>query len=502
MTLAEPAEPNDEETTVTHQGRWRRTKSTQPPAPAKYQVADSPSAGVDKPLFPSLGYQPSTSTALRQQFHYLFLAAHMPSQVLESKSDMKSAAGVGWLVQLQDVAIQSPALDTSIAAFFASRAGRSNNDMDLVHRSRSMYLCGLERVKRAVDNPRTRCSDETLAACIALSFYELTECPGGAFGAFKTHMQGAMALLQLRGPEGCTSPLGHSSFLFLRAQTVSPFPISKWLLSFNLIVLQIAASLLHHRETFLSQPEWVQGPWKLTPKTFHDKLFDHMFAIPAIHQQSDGLSRETDQTVLQDGHRGVIAKCLKVESELRSLFETFEQSASGPLYWPELSTLESHLDDVRLGKVYPVSFHFAAYSVAQVNTTYWSAMMTIHHQLMYTYNKLAAMEFSTQSAGSTTDDDPESVTVGLVFHSAVPSAMRAREHSDIWKTMARNICQSVEYYLTGWVGPVYLLPLLWGCKSCLESTHEDWSREISWIVDMMGRIMKKFDFPISSVYES
>jgi hypothetical protein len=145
----------------------------------------------------------------------------MPAHLLDNKNQLKSVAGLNWLSELQDVAIQSPALDSSIGAFFAARVGRSNNDMDLVHKSRCMYLCGLEQVKQAVNNPQTRSSDETLAACVALSLYELTERPGGAFNAYMTHLKGAMTLLQLRGPDACVTPLGHSVFLFLRGQTVS-----------------------------------------------------------------------------------------------------------------------------------------------------------------------------------------------------------------------------------------------------------------------------------------
>jgi hypothetical protein len=224
VNLTDRTEPSREGTTVTHQGRWRRTESHQPPL-ATYQVAELPLVWTDTPPFLSLGLQISASTALRQQFHYLFLITHMPAEMLD-KSRPKSVVTRNWLLQLQEVVIQSSALDTSIAAFFTARMGRRNNDMNLVYRSRSMYLCGLERVQRAVNNTQTRFSDETLAACMALSLYELTERPGGASGAFMTHLRGAMTLLQLRGPDACTSPLGHSIFLGLRSQTVSPFPVS------------------------------------------------------------------------------------------------------------------------------------------------------------------------------------------------------------------------------------------------------------------------------------
>jgi hypothetical protein len=267
--------------------------------------------------------------------------------------------------------------------------------------------------------------------------------------------------------------------------------------------MEIIASLTHRRETFLSLPEWVERPWKVSPKTLLDELLDPLFDVPAIYQQSDELSHETDQILLQDGFRSIIAKCLKVEYALRSLYENFEKSASGPLYWPELSTLESPLDDTSSGKVFPVSFHFPAFFVAQVSTTYWSGMMAVHHQLMYAYNKLAAIESSTTSS-SINDVLLRQTSAGNGIYSVVPSDLRSREHSDKWKSMVKNICQSVEYYLQdkmGWPGPISILPLLGGCKSCLESIPEDWSREIGWITETIGRVVKKFDFPVSGVFE-
>jgi hypothetical protein len=152
---------------------------------------------------------------------YLYLNYTLPSELLESRP--KDVVIRNWLLQLQEVVVQSPALEASITAFFTAQVGRKNNSLDLVRRSRSMYVNGLQQFQKALKNPKTRLSDETLAACMALSLYELTECPSGTQNAYMTHQKGAMVLLQLRGPDACASPLGQSLFLSLRIQTVSPF---------------------------------------------------------------------------------------------------------------------------------------------------------------------------------------------------------------------------------------------------------------------------------------
>jgi hypothetical protein len=247
----------------------------------------------------------------------------------------------------------------------------------------------------------------------------------------------------------------------------------------------------------------MERPWKLLPKSPLEEIIEPLFNFRAVLQQSDEISHETNPTVLQDGFLDNIAKCLKVESAFRGLYENFEKSVSGPLYWPELSTLESRLDDPRLGKVFPVSFHFPTFFVAQLMTTYWSCTMAVHHQLRYSYDKLAAIESSTALASTTGSLLwPTSTDNGL--HSAVPSDLRSREHSNKVETLATNICQSVEYFLQdkmGGLGPLVLFTSLRECKNCLESVPKDWSREISWITDFVEQIQKKFTFPVNKIVE-
>jgi hypothetical protein len=267
--------------------------------------------------------------------------------------------------------------------------------------------------------------------------------------------------------------------------------------------VEILGSLLDRREIFLSHPEWAERPWKLVPKTHLDELYDSLFEISAIFQKVDEISKQTNQSVLQDGFRDIITMLLKVESALRGSYGNFKKSISGPLYWPELSTLQSHLDDTELGKVFPVSFHFPAFVVAEVTTTYWSGMMAVHEELMRIYDELAAMKSSTALA-SVTGSPLRPTAACNSLSSAVPSDPRSREHGNKSTTMARNICQSTEYFLQGKMGElgsITMLMLLSGCKSCFENATEDWSREISWITDFMGRIKKKVNLPRNDLLE-
>jgi hypothetical protein len=278
---------------------------------------------------------------------------------------------------------------------------------------------------------------------MALSLYELHECPPGMQNEYMTHQRGALMLRQLRGPEACTLPLGHSLFLALRTQAVS---LSPSCLTFGICLATVKMLLLgtsaFNRDTFLTRPEWIERPWKLFPKTPTDELFDLLFEYQAILQQSNEVSREKNQTVLQEGFRDVLAKSLKVETAMRGVYEKFENSVSGLLYWPELSTLQSQHDNTKLGKVFPISFYFPVFFVAQVVTTCWTSMMAVHFLLMYAYNKFASLDPST--ALSSTTDNQASTRSGFLS--------RSREHRQKWETMAKNVCQSVEYFLQDKMG--------------------------------------------------
>ena len=207
-----------EEGAVAHHGRWKKTDPG-PSPPAAFQVAEHIPQWADSPLSLSLSRQVSASTALRQQFQHLFLSHYMPRDSLNA-SPASRIVTMNWLLQLQDIEIRSPALETSLAAFLAARVGWINNDSTLVLQSRSMYVEGLKRLQQAINNPNTRLSDETLAACLALSHYEISEAPKDSGEAVMAHENGALHLLELRGPEASTSALGHSLFLELRARAV------------------------------------------------------------------------------------------------------------------------------------------------------------------------------------------------------------------------------------------------------------------------------------------
>jgi hypothetical protein len=235
----------------------------------------------------------------------------------------------------------------------------------------------------------------------------------------------------------------------------------------------------------LSRPEWLEQPWNFLPKSPHDDIVDTLFHLPVIFGRFDAVSRERNEDVLHAGLCDVIASYLKIESVLQGLHENFNRSISGSLYWPELSTLESPLDDEESGRLFPVSFQFPSFSVALTVTTYWSNMMIIHNQLGHAYDRLESLP-------------------PLDNHNSqpLPSVPAPCASGSKWETMAKNVCQSVEYFLQdhmGSLGPLTILSFLSGCYSCFGNGAGHWSREMCWISDSMLQIKKRLGFPTGNL---
>ena len=222
IKLSELESSCEEGSTITHEGRWKGARQQ----PLSFPKSSSPGVNVP-PLdcednLPPACYV-SNHTALRQQFHYLFCTFYLPAEMMVGHYP-RPTVSANLLVHLLGAEINSDALDSCLYAFFAAKVGRRYKDENLLRQSRSMYVAAMANVRKALTHPHTRLSEDTLAACMALSLYELTERPPGKCSAYTTHQRGAMTLLQLRGPDANTSPLAHSVFLGLRSQAVRVQP--------------------------------------------------------------------------------------------------------------------------------------------------------------------------------------------------------------------------------------------------------------------------------------
>jgi Fungal specific transcription factor domain len=157
--------------------------------------------------------------AFREKLAGIFVDYQLPLEVVESTP--QAARRGNWLLLVLELPAFTPALENSLLALCTARLGRYHENPVLIQESLSLYTRSLRDLQRAVRNPATRCDEQNIAACMALTTYEILECPGKTLEGYTSHYNGAMKLLQLRGAAAHTSGLAHSVFQSLRRHSVS-----------------------------------------------------------------------------------------------------------------------------------------------------------------------------------------------------------------------------------------------------------------------------------------
>ncbi|KAF5582353.1 hypothetical protein FPANT_8564 [Fusarium pseudoanthophilum] len=335
--------------------------------------------------------------------------------------------------------------------------------------SLKLYTRGLYELQRAIDDQKTRLDDQTLAACVLLGMFEFSECPGKTVSAYMRHYQGAMALLQFRGPEQHIGGLAHDVFQVLRMHTAFQ-------------------GLAQDHSTQLARLAWMNGPWLSKSKTMHDQLLDIFLQV------SEPLSRaravmisQPSQSSLSAGLKALSA-LLGLDGELTTWFESY-QDTYPTLYWPEFSIASSSTDSEDMGRLYPVSFQFPSYHVAETMVLYWTVQILIHASTYSLYTRLTSSEFKNNARV-----EDEGLSAKGIGRASLAHIHHKIEISDLvlWpETSARYICQSVEYFFRHefrGMGAGVILPPLLVAKACLSRSARDFSREIAWIDEAIGRI--------------
>jgi hypothetical protein len=155
------------------------------------------------------------STSLRQQL----LASYVSQYHITSPGEAPD--GCTWITAIPLIAAPIKALETSAYALSLARLSASMNNPDMIQESLNLYTQGLRHLQKALWDPKLMCHDETLAACVLLSMYEVFRCPNNSGAAYSAHHNGCARLIQLRGPMAHIDGLGHSIFQWFRYVGVS-----------------------------------------------------------------------------------------------------------------------------------------------------------------------------------------------------------------------------------------------------------------------------------------
>jgi len=183
----------------------------------------------------------------------------------------------------------------------------------------------------------------------------------------------------------------------------------------------------------------------------------------------------------------IVEQCWTIDAELLRLHKELEDTALGPVYWPEFSTEPNSADDPELGKVFPVAFHFPSLRTAHTCMLYWTLSIMLWSGLSDLYRVLAAMQPDSNNNGGDDDDDGADSTP-LFNISQLPPL----EHRVDGRPMVRNICQSLEYCLQDEMRAMGPLTAQFPLQVVIEYLRQspEHGRELQWAQAAMVKLRK------------
>ncbi|RAL10249.1 Zn(II)2Cys6 transcription factor domain-containing protein [Aspergillus homomorphus CBS 101889] len=389
--------------------------------PSSVETLTPAPAGDDQALYSFTERAPAYKLLQRQnESHNLvlsFLANCFPAEWSTSPSR-------SWITLLAGLPTEIKALEVSSAALAAAAVGHKFNNPALVHYSHSLYTRGLQQLQHALWNRRLAQDDATLAACMALSLYEAMECPNAGSEGYFGHCQGLLALVEARGIEAHCSGPGHQLFLGVR-------------------IPGIIYALENHSSSFLFDSPWMNQPWGQTPKTSFTQVVDCLAQAPGILQRVFLLPSLSPNQQAEACFQ-LIAECWQIDEQLDTIYAAMQDGRSDLLYWPVASSYPARSTAGHCENLFPFVFHFADFETAATLILLWAVRVLLWSGLCNLYNGMFPDCWML----------PANKPVG---------PLRALGHRREYISMAKNVCQSVEYLMQdGFLlaGPLSVTPAL------------------------------------------
>ncbi|RHZ59260.1 Zn(II)2Cys6 transcription factor [Aspergillus thermomutatus] len=331
-----------------------------------------------------------------------------------------------WLFLLPDIPTRSKALEFSTLAISCAALGRKFQDTALIHQSLKAYTRGLREMQRALWNASLMHDNETLAACLVLSLYELMECPDNGADAYLSHCRGFLSLIKARGMDAHTAGIGHDLFLGVRLQG-------------------ILDAIGHRVPNFLCDRAWCQDPWTSRPKRMADRIADCLADIPSILQRYDQLSSLNRADILNSTYL-LVGECLRIDQTLQDIYEAIRLEVSGPLYWPVLS--QSFQSSAPGQGQFSVVYNFPDLKTATLLMLYWASKALLWATLSNLYDVIQLQDLR-GAAASIVEVTSEKHNLGpnKYDESSPDRDSPTRDDGQNYMSMARNVCQSLEYCL-------------------------------------------------------
>jgi hypothetical protein len=364
-----------------------------------------------------------SAPAVRQQLLDVYLSRHV------SKDGLGVWQHRVWLYQIPEMPRLAPALEYALMAVCVANLGQFNNDEVLIHESLKLYQRGLHQLQLALWDPDLIRHDHTLATCIALGMYEMSQCPDRSKHGYISHIKGCAKLMQERGPEMHKDGLGHSLFVHFRVS----------------IILH---ALDQGRDCFLLDRQWQTVPWQSEPRTLYDKMYDFLMRAPELNRKGSTLRYLTRPQQLHVA-TWMIGKCWDMDAELEDVYKCLQRENPGDLYWYQLAKDKLLHGESEDGMLFPVAFHFPNLSVANTLFIYWGVQAILWNGMSRLYKVIAELRLYFQNVDKVLDGEhtiPQEVynAKKLIEGLEFPPL----EHRADFATPCRSIFQSMEYALS------------------------------------------------------
>jgi hypothetical protein len=249
------------------------------------------------------------------------------------------------------------------------------------------------------------------------------------------------------------------------------------------------------RLSFLAEPEWLQQPWASTTKDPYDQLIDILLQAPRIYTDSDAVDHETRPHAILSGLLHSVNECWRFDGALQGWQSRLADAVPGALYWPCLATVRTPADTATEGMVFPVAYQFPSLVIATGLVLCWSFSTILHQYMCHLYDRIEELARGMQESDGDPclcrDDAENTAVVPCPAHFTPDRLPPLGPRKDWGKNAARDVCQSIEYFLQDSMkcaGPASILPALLGLAWLWDHDNGNWSRELTWVTYMIGKV--------------
>ncbi|KAK5222036.1 hypothetical protein LTR72_006293 [Exophiala xenobiotica] len=416
-----------------------RKKSSSPTTALEEAVARKTVGHYGRNSFPLRGLPPSClDTAARVQIYGRFFDIYLPhtsAQWPKLNSDIEILPETSWLRAGASVAATVPVLNDALTALSLAHIASSSDQKEMLHASQALYVGAVGGVNKLLKDKTAVMEDTTLATVMALGLYEMQAGVSVRSKSWLSHVNGASALIHLRGASNFSTELSHRLFFGTRLTEKLINGVGNRQRCDNAALWSVLRST----------------PLKPEMDSAHARLFEVLETLPDILGLWDRIKTtpEPEGDLLLEMVTEFVQQCQEFEARLTDWLSGLEfvygwddphqdfspshastapengDEPSSALYWFEPSTLYEQLLPTDSARIFPYFICFRDPNIAEQITLYWTGLLLVHISLHGARERCCR--------------------AGLSL-AAIPQMGRTNPQQSA-QTLAIHIAQSLEYFL-------------------------------------------------------